>query len=649
MGYLNFSKKDLINLEYSLNREVLRTNRAGSYSSSTLVGCNTRKYHGLLVCPMEHLDDDKHVLLSSLDVSIIQEDTEFNLGIHKYQGDNYVPRGHKYIQEFKADVFPKLVYRVGSVRLLCESLLVEKEQQILIQYTVLDAEKPLKLKFTPFLAFRNVHSLSKANMHVNSKVKHIPNGIKMRLYDGYAWLHMQFSRKAEFIHVPDWYYNIEYSAEQERGYEYQEDLFVPGFFEMSLKKGDSVIFSGSTELVSTNSFKRKFSAETSKRIPREDFRNSLLNSAEQFIVRIGKRTEVVTGYHWYATRTRDALIALPGLSLSTGNPKAFFPVIDTIVSKLKNGLLPDILTNDELSYNSADTPLWLFWAMQQYSSEYGNHKRIWNNYGKYFRAILQAYKKGKPVNIKILPNGLLHTGTTGTALTWMDSVVNGKPVSPRIGCVVEINALWYNAISYAMELAKEAGDSGFIRAWKDEVERLGKMIVDTFWDDHQGYLADFIEGELKDWSIRPNQVIAIAMPYTPFSQDMRAKVIESARRYLLTPRGLRSLSPRHPDYIGTYFGDQDQRSTMSHQGTVWPWLLEHYCEAYVRVYKKSALAHLKQIIEEFSSVVNEHGIDSVSELYEGDPPHQPKGTISQAWSVAALLRVMDKIEELELE
>lgn len=648
MKYLEFDKQELINLEYSLNREILRTNRAGSYASQTLVGCNTRKYHGLLVCPMEHLDGDKHVLLSSLDLSILHEENEFNLGIHKYQGDIYAPRGHKYVQDFQADVFPKIYYRIGGVRILKESVLVEKEQQILIKYTILESENTLKLKFTPFLAFRNMHQLSKANMHVNTKVKYIDNGVKMRLYDGYAWLHMQFSKKVDFIHVPDWYYNIEYIEEQQRGYEYTEDLFIPGYFETTAKQGDSIVFSASTEPVTPSNFKRKLLIEVNKRVPRDSFKNCLINSAEQFIIQIGKRTEVVAGYPWFGCRSRDALIALPGLTLTLGDGKTFLAVIDTIISKLKDGLLPDVISDEESEYSAIDTPLWLFWALQQYTDQFSKKKEVWISYGKKLKSILKSYKKGTLNNIHVQHNGLVYGGVQGSALTWMNAITQGKPVTPRTGCAVEVNALWYNAVCYAIELAKEAGDSTFLRAWREVPGQFEQIFIDSFWDSEKEYLADVVDGAISDWTVRPNQVIATSMKYSPLSKEVKNSVTENVKRFLLTTRGLRSLAPRHPDYKGTCLGNQAERDLACHQGTVWPWLLEHYAEGYLQVHKKAGLAHVKKLINDFSPVMNEHGIGSISESYDGDPPHSPRGAISQAWSVAALLRIIDKIEELDV-
>jgi predicted glycogen debranching enzyme len=647
MSYLKFDKQELINLEYSLNREILRSNRAGSYASMTIVGCNTRKYHGLLVCPMEHLDDDKHVLLSLLDVTVVHKQEEFNLGIHKYQGDLYHPRGHKYVQDFKIETVPQTFYRVGSLRILRESVLVEKEQQILIRYTILEAESPIKLKFTPFLAFRNMHQLSKANLHANTKVKHIENGIRIRLYDGYPYLHLQFSKNVEFVQVPDWNYNIEYLEEQKRGYDYKEDLFVPGFFEITAKKGESIIFSASTELNKASSIKRKFTTEGDKRIPRTNFKNCLLNSAEQFIVKKKKKTEVTAGYPWFGTWGRDTFIALPGLTLTQGDTKTFLAVVDTMVAKLKNGLFPNMGSDDDPAFNTVDASLWFFWALQQYTNDYQAHQQVWETYGSKMKSILSSYQKGTAHNIHMLDNGLIYAGENGKALTWMDAVVNGEPVNQRNGCPVEINALWYNAVCFSLELANESNDTAFVNRWKKWPDIIVESFSETFWDEKKGYLADYVDGDYKNWSIRPNQIIAAALKYSPIHNDIKNAVIETVRRFLLTPRGLRTLAPQNQNYRGVYEGNQEQRDFAYHQGTVWPWLIEHYVEAYLILHKKSGLPHIKKIIDDFEPVMDEHGIGSVSEIYDGDPPHAPKGSISQAWSVAAILRIIDKVEKLE--
>ena len=642
MSYIQFDKNNLINLEYSLSKEIIRSNRAGSYAGFTIIGCNTRKYHGLLVCPLENFDGEKHVLLSSLDETIIEKDKEFNLGIHKYEGDNYVPKGHKYVRNFEADIVARTTYRVGSIVLIKRSLLVEREQQILIKYSLEESQSPIHIRFSPFLAFRNFHALSKSNLYVNTKVKYVENGVMSRLYEGYPGLYMQFSKKPEYVHNPDWYNNIEYMKEMERGYDYKEDLFVPGYFEVPMKKGESVVFSASTKIGNPKTFGRKYTTGLSNRLPRTNFYNSLANSAQQFIVRKDRKTEVIAGFPWFGTWGRDTFIALPGLTLSIGDKDSFIAVADTMVKKLMYGLFPNMGSDKDPAFNSVDAPLWFIWALQQFN-RVDEEIDIWKKYGKYIKEILSSFRHGTLFNIGMQDNGLVYAGQEGKALTWMDAVVNGTPVTPRIGMPVEINALWYNAIQFSLELAQQAKDTRFVNEWKDLPELISNSFITHFWNKEKGYLADYIQGDFRDMSVRPNQIIAAAMKYSPLSSDMKKSILDVVESELLTSRGLRTLSPKNPQYKGLYEGNQEERDQAYHQGTVWPWLLEHFCRVYLDIYKQSGVSTVRRLYEGFEEEMSVHGIGSVSEIYDGDPPHEGKGAISQAWSVAALLRMREMI------
>ena len=645
MSYLRFDKSQLINLEYSLGKEILRTNRAGSYASMTIIGCNTRKYHGLLVCPVDQLDGERHVLLSSLDETVIQHGKEFNIGIHKYEGDNYEPKGHKYVRDFEAETIPVTIIRVGGVVLRKERLLVENDEQVLIKYTLLEAHSPTILRFKPFLAFRNIHALSKSNLIANTKSEFVPNGIKSKLYNGYPYLHMQFSKSVDFIPVPDWYYNVEYLEEQKRGYDYKEDLFVPGYFELPIKKGESVVFSGSTKEVNPNSITRRFTAELKKRVPRDDFKNCLINSAQQFIVRKKGETQIIAGFPWFDCWGRDTFISLPGLTLSIDDPKTFLQVTDTEVKKLKGGLFPNMGSGEDAAYNSVDAPLWFFWAIQQYVDYAGSEMSVWKKYSGHMKVILAAYREGASFNIRMQENGLIWAGEEGKALTWMDAVVDGYPVTQRKGFAVEINTLWYNAVKFALELAEKAGDNKFVKEWENMPEKIKESFRIVFYDPDKAYLADYVDGDYKDWSVRPNQIFAVSFKYSPLDNDKKKQVLDTVRKELLTPRGLRTLSPKNPDYKAVYEGNQEQRDKAYHQGTVWPWLLGHFCEGYLKLHKKSGIGFVRQLVEGFEEVMSEHGIGSISEIYDGNPPHLPRGAISQAWSVAEILRILTMLEK----
>lgn len=649
MSYINFDKNQLVNLEYSLTKELLRSNRAGSYASTTIINCNTRKYHGLLVTPQPALDNNDHVLLSSLDETIVQHDTEFNLGIHKYPGDNYNPKGHKYVRDFEAEPIPKITYRVGGVVLTKELILSQRDDRIIIKYTLVEAHSLTLLRFKPFLAFRNAHQLVRANIYADTKYQPIGNGIRCRLYDGYSPLFMQFSKSNEYTHVPDWYYNIEYIREQERGYDFQEDLFSPGFFEMLIKKGESIFFTAALSEVNPTTLHRLFNNEVKRRIPRNNFENCLKNSAEQFIVKRDKYATIIAGFPWFGTWGRDTFVTLPGLLLTTGNVALAKTVIDTLVEELKGPLFPNIGTRKVKAYNSVDTSLWFFWALKHYAEYSGKKHLVWKQYGDKMKMILEGYRNGTLFNIKMRDNGLIYAGVEGKALTWMDAVVNNEPVTPRIGMPVEVNALWYNAIMFSLDVASLAADDEFVERWDPIALQIPETFSATFWDEERGYLADLVNGEQKDWTVRPNMLFAASLPYAVVNEDIQYQVLETIKQELLTPRGLRTLSPKNPDYKGFYSGSPEERDRAYHQGTVWPWLFGHFAEAYFKLYGKGGLHVIKPIFEDFEQEMTLAGIGTISEVFDGDPPHKPGGAISQAWSVAELLRVNEMIKHIENE
>lgn len=637
MSYLKFDKEQLINLEYSLSRELLRSNRAGSYISTTLNGCNTRKYHGLLVCPIQSFGGEKHVLLSSLDVTIIQKGAEFNLGIHRYKGGVYEPKGHKYIRNVIFDSIPKVTYRVGGVILNQERILVEKEEQVLIRYTLEDAHSPTVLRFKPFLAFRNIHQLSKANMFANSKFKIATNGISMKLYDGYPDLFMQFSKKPEFIPVPDWYYNIEYLKELTRGYDYLEDLFVPGYFEVPIEKGETVVFAAGIRETNPVSLKQRFTKEQKKRGGRITFLRSLDHAAEQFIMHKNSGTDIIAGFPWHDSITRQSFIALPGLCLSLQESNNCRKVLDTYRNYLKNGFFPDHIHDKNPTYFSADAPLWFIWAIQQYFKSSPNPKELWKHFGNAIKEILDSYKNSTLGYIGTTSEGLVFAEKENVALTWMDSYVDGKPVVQRAGLPVEINALWFNALCFALDLADLAGDYEFIENWKQWVEKVGKAFLQTFWHEGHEHLADVVYNGQADWAVRPNMVVAAAMDYSPLSVEQKKSVLSVAKQKLLTKRGLRTLSPDHIRYRGVIEGGPNEREVAVHQGAVYPWLIQFFAEAYLKIHKRGGVPFMKQIMESFEEDMTEHCIGTMSEMYNGNPPYRAKGAISQAWSVAGVV------------
>lgn len=646
MFNIEFEQSQLTNLEYSLDKELIRSNRAGSFACSTIIGCNTRKYHGLLVAPQPTLDGEWHVLLSSLDETIIQRDAEFNIAIHKYPGHGvYNPKGHKYIRGMILDPIPMVTYGVGGVVLTKETLFPQDDDRVLIRYTLVDAHSPTSLKFKPLLAFRNRHQLSKSNVDVEKKFEFIENGIKTRMYKGYSHLFMQFSKEVEFVAAPDWNYNVEYLQEMERGYEFHEDLYVPGYFELSIEKGESVIFSAGLSSKPTKNFTAIFKDVLKKRIPRNNFENCLKNSAQQFIWKTAENIEVIAGFPWFGRWSRDSFISLPGLTLSLGEVQLCKSAIDTLVSEMEEPLFPNTGNDSNAFYNSADAPLWFFWTLQQYAEHTDTKDKIWKEYGKIMRKILEGYRDGSLFNIKMLDSGLIYAGEPGKAITWMDAVVDGKPVTPRIGMPVEINALWYNAIMFALEAANLAHAKAFTKEWKPIADLINTTFKDTFWCKDRGYIADCVNGDHKDFSVRPNMVIATSLPFSPLSEQVRKLVLDVIQDELLTNRGLRSLSPKDLNYKPNYFGSQKERDYAYHQGTVWPWLLSHFVEGYLKINGKAGLPLAKKLYHGFEDTMLEHGVCSISEVYDGDPPHKAGGAISQAWSVSEILRIGKLIEQ----
>ncbi|MBR6853753.1 MAG: glycogen debranching enzyme family protein [Prevotella sp.] len=644
MSYLRLEKAVMTNLQDSLRREFLRTNRSGAYSSSTLVDCNTRKYHGLLVVPVPELDDENHVLLSSLDCTVIQHGAEFNLGLHKYQGNNFSPNGHKYIREYDATEVPTTTYRVGGVILKKEIVFQHYEDRILIRYTLVDAHSATTLRFRPFLAFRSVRQFTHENSTASREYSAVDNGIKTCMYAGYPDLYMQFSKKNEFIFMPDWYRGIEYPKEQERGYASNEDLYVPGYFEMPIKKGESIIFAASTSAIKPSAMKKLFDDEVADRVPRDNFYHCLVTAAHQFHRKEkNKDRYLMAGYPWFKCRARDTFIALPGLTLAIGEIDYFEKVMKTAERDLR-AFMSDKPTSGKIyEIEQPDVPLWAVWAMQQYAKEVGRDK-CFEMYGKLLQDIIKFILDGKHPNLRLDDNGLLYSNGRDKAVTWMNSTANGKPVVPRSGYIVEFNALWYNALKFSASMAAEKGD----QKGADEVEALAAKVKDSFIDtflNEYGYLLDYVDGNMMDWSVRPNMIFAVAFDYSPLNQQQMKSVVDICTRELLTPKGLRSLSPKSGGYNPIYVGPQTQRDYAYHQGTAWPWLGGFYMEACLKLYKRSRLSFIERQLVGYEDEMDYHAIGTISELFDGNPPFHGRGAMSFAMNVAEILRTLKLMEK----
>ena len=645
MSYLRFEKALMTNLQDSLPKELLRTNRSGAYSCSTIVDCNTRKYHGLLVVPVPEIDDDNHVLLSSLDVTVVQHGAEFNLGLHKYQGNNFSPMGHKYIREFDCDKVPTTIYRVGGVLLKKEVVFQHYEDRILIRYTLVDAHSATTLRFRPFLAFRSVRQFTHENTVASRDFYPVDNGIKTCMYEGYPDLYMQFSKKNEFIFHPDWYRGVEYPKEQERGYASTEDLYVPGYFEMPIKKGESIVFSAAISSIKPSTLKKLFDEEVAERNPRDNFFHCLVNAAHQFHIRKNNDDRyLLAGYPWFKCRARDTFISLPGLTLSIEEQDYFELVMKTAERGIREFMAGKPLTGLMTEIEQPDVLLWAIWAIQQYAKE-ASIEKCNEMYGKLVADIVKFIEANKHNNLELRENGLLYSEGKKKAVTWMNSTANGRPVVPRTGYIVEFNALWYNALCFAASLAELSGNNAQVDHLNKLAEKVKASFVEVFLNEH-GYLFDYVDDkDPRDWSVRPNMIFAAAFDYSPLDQAQKKGVIDICTRELLTPKGLRSLSPKSGGYNPMYVGPQAQRDYAYHQGTAWPWLGGFYMEASLKLYKRTRLSFIERQMVGYEDEMSYHCLGTIPELFDGNPPFHGRGGISFAMNVGEVLRTLELLEK----
>ena len=644
MSYLKFDKTVMINLEESLRREILRTNRNGAYHCTTVVDCNTRKYHGLLVMPLPELDDDNHVLLSSLDETVIQHDAPFNLGLHKYAGNNYNPKGHKYIREFTCDTVPRTVYRVGGVVLAKEKVFSLYENRIMIKYTLEDAHSDTTLRFKPFLAFRNANSLAQENGSVNKLYQDVPNGIKTCMYKGYPDLYMQFNKKVKFVFEPYWYNGIEYLKEQERGYPYKEDLYVPGYFEVPIKKGETIIFSAGVGPVATNQLKKLFVQEAEARTPRTSFYNCLKNSAQQFYFRPKEEDAyLLAGYPWFKVRARDLFISLPGCTLSIDDPVRFEKIMHTAMPAIRNFMQTGKGDGVIREIEHPDVFLWAIWAIHQYARAMGIDKAQ-TLYADFVGEIITYFRDQKHPDMKLMENGLLFAEGRDKTITWMNSTINGKPVVARSGYIVEFNALWYNALKFYKELAGDKADESVDAL----INKMDTSFVETFLNGYN-YLLDSVSGGYVDWSVRPNMIFAVAFPYSPLNRVQKRAVIDIVTKELVTPKGLRSLSPKSEGYRPNYVGTQNERDLAYYQGTAWPWLFGAYLESYLKIFGKGGISFVERMLISMEEEMSLHCIGTLAEIFDGNPPYTGRGAVSFAMNVAAILRVLEMLKKYNAE
>ena len=649
MSYLNFDKNVLVNLERSLQKEMIRTNRAGVYNATTLVDCNTRKYHGQLVMPLPELGNDNYVLLSSLDETVIQHGAEFNLGLHEYGENHFSPNGHKYIREFDCELISKTVYRVGAMILQKERLLVSFEPRVLIRYTLLESGSPTTLRFRPFLAFRSVNELTHENPLANANMDDCENGRYNRMYPGFPNLYMQFSKEVAYHHDPQWYKDIEYRKERERGYAYKEDLLVPGYFELPMKKGESVIFAAGVTECKTSQLKTVWKKELERRIRRDDMFSTLKNSASQFYKREGDKCYLLAGFPWFGADARVTFFSVASCTLDIDRPEYW----DAIMNKTAVGEVLSFMNNRpyEVKMTGMDEPdvlLWFIRAIQKFAHKYTVREAA-DLYGQLCLDIINWYRKQNHPRAVVHQNGLIWVDGTRRPATWMNAMENGWPITPRTGYIVEINALWYNAMRFTAEMLRELGKETSADLMEYQAEISKDAFVKTFWNGI--YLNDYVIDNYQNKEVRPNMIWAVGLPYSPLDKKQQKAVVDICTKELLTPKGLRSLSPKSGNYRPMYTGtiSQYEREHVLHNGVVWPSTITAYSRAYMSVYKYSGASFMERLLVGFEAEMDELTIGTLNEFYDGNPPYKGHGGMSSAPSVAAVISLLDTLKKYQRE
>ena len=639
MAFLKFNKSELVNLSYSLKREIIRANKTGAYCNTSIVACNTRRYHGLLALTLDRFGGDRFLMLSSLDESLIVEGKQFNLGIHCY-GEQYEPRGHKYVVDFEADPVTAITYRIGDIRVRKSLLLCPDKDRLYIRYELLEGPSQVELDLRPMLAFRNIHELTHANDAADPSAKACVNGASFRLYEPYPDLYIQFSdSKVNYSHDPHWYYGITYSDEYRRGFDCKEDLMNPGVFSLKLRKGRALVIAVGKQEGEPKEFSSEYRllAKNSPEVTSD--RAQLLRCADSLITNHNNRKRIEAGYSWlYTGLLRETLLALPGLTLCAGKPEEFEEILDNLIADEQERLTRRT--------TQIEAPLYLACVLQSYIEHGADAKAVWKKYGKTLKAILESYLPGVRREVSMHPNGLLWAQMDGVALSWMNAYVHGRAVTERAGYQVETNSLWYNAICFAIKMeTRRGGDKKFLAKWTPVAQLIKDNFTPSFYDERLGYLADYVDNGGRHMEVRPNQLFAIWVKNSPLNDELHPNILRVIDRELVTARGLRSLSPRDINYKGVYEGSQLERDLAYHQGSNFPWLLAQYLEVSFRVKGVSFWKKAQWLTEGFYEDLNKHGVGAFAELYDGDPPFEPHGAISSALSTAALLVADSLLEE----
>jgi predicted glycogen debranching enzyme len=640
-----------LNDYYLANRcEWLETNGLGGYSSSSITGSNERRYHGILVAAGEDVTN-RRMLLSKLDETIITTGGRFELATNNY-GDTLHPQGFQHMKHFRKVLFPEWLFEAGEVKLRKTIAMIEAQNTVVIIYDVVEAGEPFSLELLPLLAVRDHHELTHKNDGVHQEARFSSDIYEARLYDHQSVVFIKCPG-ARYQPCPDWYYNFHYTREKERGLDHTEDLFTQGKLVVQLKAGDSLGIIVSDQDPSNSNAHALFDKETARRklvtadSSADAFTKYLLLAADQFIVkRQNNFKTIIAGYHWFTDWGRDTMISLPGLCLVTGRHEDAKKILSLFARSVSEGMMPNRFPDNGQppEYNTVDATLWFFVAVYKYLHATKDKQFVLNEMLPVMADIISWHQKGTRFNIREDVDGLLRAGTAGVQLTWMDAKFGDTVVTPRIGKAVEVNALWYNALQVYAALLQLNRKRKMATDIKNKAAVTQQSFISKFWNNKGGYLYDVIDGEYEDDRFRPNQLFAITLPFPLIYHKKGKQVLKAVKEKLYTPFGLRTLSLDDPGYTGIYDGDQERRDRGYHQGAAWSWLLGPYVDAIMKLQGVRAKPMARKVIHEFREHLNDGGIGTVSEIFDGNPPHHSKGCIAQAWGVAELLRVIKEYD-----
>ncbi|MDX6695232.1 MAG: hypothetical protein QOF02_2835 [Blastocatellia bacterium] len=641
-------------LRASAGKEWLETNGLGGYASSTLSGMNTRRYHGLLIAA-KRPPTERVLLLSKLEETLLIDGERFDFSTNQYPQAVH-PQGYRRLHSFRLDPFPIFTFRLGEVELEKSVLMLRGENTTVARYRLLaPASLRASLELRPLVAFRDHHSLRRESASLSPRLEIKPGLISISLEQDEPSLLL--AHDALRVHAENvWYKNFEYAEERARGFDFNEDLFNPCSLSFDLRGGETRNLIASTqpheahEAAEIEEHERARRRAVTAALEGDDYKRALHGAAEQFIVQRGShRSSIIAGYHWFTDWGRDTMISLPGLTLTTGKFDTARQILSAFAEHLSEGMIPNRFPDegDRPEYNTVDATLWFVHAIGEFLSRSGDLAFVRDQLYSQLIEIVDWHERGTRYGIKVMEDGLLRSGAEGAQLTWMDAKVGDWVVTPRAGKAVEIQALWHNALCHLEQIAARLKDNSTAVYCRQLAERARISFNEKFWNDSAGCLFDVVrDDETKDDALRPNQIFAVSLPFSMLTAERARSVVNVVGRELLTPYGLRSLAATHPDYRGRYEGDSLSRDGAYHQGTVWAWLMGPFITAYLKAYGRApeSMAQAVEWLSGFRRHLSDAGLGQISEIFDGDPPHTPRGCIAQAWSVAELLRC--ELEEL---